>query len=141
MKKVLVLVFLFFLPCRLAVCAETIQTKEVESFFYADGKMERAEGNFEITYYIEGDSITRTRVFDLLKKEVIPDDTIYYRQSKLNSDPKSPLHQEAIDNSVIRAIGQPGTDAIEILSITDDFVLSCKSTNDYFVISRAKRIK
>ncbi|MDZ4209981.1 MAG: hypothetical protein U1C56_02270 [Candidatus Curtissbacteria bacterium] len=140
MKKILILVFLL-VPCRFAICGETIHTKEVESFFYADGKMERSEGNFEITYYLEGDSITRTRVFNLSKKEVIPDDTVYYRQSKLNSDPKSPLHLSTFDNAVIRAIGQPGTDAVEILSITDDFVLSCKSTNDYFVISRAKRIK
>jgi hypothetical protein len=128
--------------CSAALAGETITAQEVENYFYADGEMKRSKGQIEITYYIEGDKITRTRVYDTNKKEVIPDDTIYVIQRQLWSDPTKRLSLPAISgNAVIRAIGQPGNDAIEILMIGDTFIQSVKSTSDYFVISRLKRIK
>ena len=51
------------------------------------------------------------------------------------------MRQRILLPPVIRAVGQPGSDAIEILVIGQDFIQSCKSTSDYFVISRFKRIK
>jgi hypothetical protein len=111
----------------------------VEGYFYADGEMQRSRGQFEITYYLEENTITRTRVYDLKKKEVIPDNTAYHIQRQLFSDPSQGLALSG--NPVIRAIGQPGLDAIEILMIDDAFIQSIKSTADYFVISRQKRLK
>ena len=119
---------------------ETIYAQEVEGYFYADGEMKHSSGQFEITYFIEGDTVTRTRVYDFKKKEVIPDDTVYRIQRQLSSDPTKGIYS-LIGKSVIRAIGQPGTDAIEILVIGETFIQSVKSTSDYFVISRLKRIK
>ncbi len=127
------------LTCRLALAGETISAQEVEGYFYADGAMKRSKGQFEITYYLEGNTITRTRVYDLNKKEVIPDDTVYQIQRRLLSDPTKGLSLGR--KPVIRAIGQPGSDAIEILMIGEVFIQSMKSTSDYFVISRQKRIK
>jgi hypothetical protein len=119
---------------------ETISTQEVESYFYADGELKHSGPQFELTYYIEGDTVTRTRVYDIKKKEVIPDNTVYVIQRQLWSDPTKRLMLLG-GPVVIRAVGQPGTDAIEILMIGEAYVQSVKSTSDYLVISRQKRIK
>jgi hypothetical protein len=141
-KRVFLIMLASLLACSVSFAGETITAQEVESYFYAHGEMKRSKGRFEITYYVEGDSITRTRVYDINKKEVIPDDTVYRIQRQLWSDPSKRLSLPANSgNSVIRAIGQPGNDAIEILMIGDTFIQSVKSTSDYFVINRLKRIK
>jgi hypothetical protein len=128
------------LACRAAFAGETITAQEVEEYLYADGDMKPSKGQFEITYYIEGNTVTRTRVYDLNKKEVIPDDTVYQIQRQLWSDPSKGLSLGG-RQPIIRAIGQPGLDAVEILTIGDTFIQSVRSSLDYFVISRLKRIK
>jgi hypothetical protein len=127
------------LASSVALAGETITAQEVEGYFYADGEMKRSKGQFEITYYIEGNTITRTRVYDLNRKQVLPDNTVYKIQRQLESDPTKGLSFSG--KPIIRAIGQPGTDAMEILMIGETFIQSVKSTSDYFVISRLKRIK
>lgn len=140
MNRVAVLIVLgVLLTCQVALAGETITAQEVESYFYADGEMKRSSGQFEVTYYIEGNTITRTRVYDLKTKEVISDDTAYQIQRQLKSDPSKGLSLGG--KLIIRAMGQPGSDAVEILMIGDAFIQSVKSTADYFVISRYKRIK
>ena len=125
-----------------AVSGETIYAEEVESYFYADGEMKRGDGQFEITYYVDGDTVTRTRVYDTKQKKVIPDDTVYQIQRQLSSDPTYVVNGRVIlGKPVIRAVGQPGADAIEILVIGETFIQSVKSTSNYLVISRLKRIK
>ncbi|MDP2787223.1 MAG: hypothetical protein Q8O79_04010 [Pseudomonadota bacterium] len=125
--------------CGVALAGETITAQEVEGYFYAAGEMKRSKGQFEITYYIEKDTVTRTRVYDLNKKKVIPDDTVYRIQRQLESDPTKGMSISG--KTTIRAIGQPGTNAVEILMIGETFIQSVKSTSDYFVISRLKRTK
>lgn len=66
-------------------------------------------------------------------------DTVYQIQRQLSSDPNKGLSLGG--KPIIRAIGQPGTDAVEILMIGETFIQSVKSTSDYFVISRLKRFK
>lgn len=127
------------LSCTAALAEETVTAQEVESYFYRDGKMERSKGQFEVTYYVEGDTITRTRVYDINKKEVIPDNTVYQIQRQLLSDPSIGL--TLLGKPVIRAIGQPALDAVEILVIGETFIQSARSSGDYFVITRSKRIK
>ena len=122
-----------------AVAGQTITTSEVESYFYADGEMKRSKGQFEITYYVDGDTITRTRVYDISKKEVIPDNTVYQIVRHLSSDPSN--KESGLGPPVVRAIGQPGLDAIEMLMIGETYVQAVKSTSDYFVLSRQKRLK
>ena len=143
MNKAVLLTSLLFLVCQVTWAGETIIGQEVESYFYADGEMKQSKGQFEITYYLEGDTVTRTRVYHLIKKEVSPDDTVYRIQRQLWSDPTKPdsLFSTADGKPVIRAVGQPGFDAIEILVIGETFIQSVKSTDYYFVISRYKRIK
>ena len=131
-------IFLIIFVTANAFAGETITAREIEGYFYADGKMERSEGLFENTYYFEDDQITRTRVYDFKKKKIIPDDTIYKIQRQLWSDPTQGL--SIIGVPIIRAIGQPGKDAIEILIIGEKYIQSIKSTADYLVISRFERI-
>lgn len=138
-KPAFFIVLFMLLACTATFAAETITAQEVEGYFYADGKMKRSKGQFEITYYIEGNTITRTRVYDFNKKQVIPDDTVYQIQRQLSSDPTRGVSPSS--KPIIRAIGNPGLDAMEILIIGDTFIQSVKSTSDYFVISRLKRIK
>jgi hypothetical protein len=139
-RPAFLIVLLMLLACRTAFAGETITGQEVEGYFYADGEMKPSMGQFEITYYIEGNTVTRTRVYDTNKKEVIPDDTVYQIQRQLLSDPSKGLSHGG-KQPIIRAIGQPGTDAVEVLMIGETFIQSVKSTSDYFVISRLKRIK
>jgi hypothetical protein len=139
MKPAFLIALVVFFVCRVAFAGETITAQEVEGYFYADGEMKRSTGHVEITYYVEGDTVTRTRVYNLDKKQVIPDNTVYQIQHQLWSDPSKGLSFS--EKPIIRAIGQPGTDAVEILMIGETFIQSVKSTADYFVISRQKRIK
>ena len=122
------------------VCAgEMFTFQEQESYFYADGKMERSEGRYEYVYFMEGDTITRIQVLDLKKNETQYDNTKFYIERQLRSDPTKGLAIQS--KGVVRAIGRPGIDGVEILSITEQFMQSVKSTSNYFVITRLKRIK
>ena len=115
---------------------EVITATEIESYFYADGKMECSKGNFRNTYYRDGDKIIRTNVFNMKKKESLSDDTVYVVISDLSSDPR---HNDGkVLPQVVRAMGFPGADAVEILSIGKDFIQAVKSTSEYFVICRFK---
>ena len=87
MTKVVLLGSLLLLVCQVTWAGETIIGQEVEAYFYKDGEMKQGKGIFEITYYLEGNTVTRTRVYDLIKNEVIPDDTVYRIQRQLWSDP------------------------------------------------------
>jgi len=138
-KPAFLMMLVILFGCKATFAGETITAQEAEGYFYADGEVKRSKGQFEITYYIEGNTITRTRVYDLNKKQVIPDDTHYQIQRQLLSDPNKGASLSG--KPIIRAIGQPGLDAVEILTIGDTFIQSVKSTSDYFVISRLKRIK
>jgi hypothetical protein len=121
-------------------CAEEMATfQEMESYFYVDGKMERSEGRFESVYFIEGDTITRIKVFDSKTNETHFDKTTFYIERKLRSDPSKGLANQG--KGVVRALGRPGIDGVEILSITEQIMVSVKSTSDFFEISRSKRIK
>ena len=137
-KYILLSLSLIIFIAGTAFCGETITAKETDSYFYSDGKMKHSKAQFEITYYIEGNKITRTRVYDVEKKEVIPDNTVYFIQRQLTSDPQNKRLKRR--GPVIRALGQPGLDAIEVLVVGEKFIQSVKSTMDYFVISRYERI-
>jgi len=71
--------------------------------------------------------------------EIQYDNTKFYIERQLRSDPTKGLAIQSTE--VVRAIGRPGIDGVEILSITEQFMMSVKSTSNYFVISRLKRIK
>lgn len=135
MKPLIIISSCFFLclPC-LVAAGEVIVATEVQSCLYADGKMDCSPGEFKITYYREGDKIVRTNVFNFKKKESVADDTTYKVIADLSSDPRN--NSGGLFPQVTRAIGFPGTDAVEILSIDKTHIQAVKSTSNYFVISR-----
>lgn len=136
--KALIAVFsllLFWLPC-FAIAGEVLVATEVQSCFYADEKMDCSPGEFRNTYYRDGDKIVRTNVFNFKKKQSITDDTAYKVIADLASDPRN--NSGGLFPQVMRAIGFPGADAVEILSIDKTHIQAVKSTSNYFVISRFK---
>jgi len=134
-----VVVLMTYLGTGLVWAGEMATFQELESYFYVDGKMERSEGRFESVYFMEGDTITRIRVFDSKTTETHFDKTTFYIERKLRSDPTKGLAREG--KGVVRALGRPGIDGVEILSISEQFMISVKSTSDFFEISRSRRVK
>ncbi len=76
--------------------------------------------------------ITRTKVVIIKTGEIIPDATVYQIVS--------PKEQQSIvsRDRVIHAVGQPGLNAYELLTIAPKSVMSAKSTGDYVVIFNSK---
>ena len=132
-----ILVLLAVLP-EFGVCGQTIVAREVEGYFYSGGKMKKSSGQFENTYYYVGDTIKRIKVHDFKNNKTEIDDTIYHVQRQLLSDPGN--NMSLLSEPILRAIGQPGMDAVEILVVGDKYIQSVKSTSDYFVITRFKRM-
>jgi len=138
-NKYIVTFLVTLLFCNLASAEETIIAKEINGYMISDGKFKNTEPQFTVTYVINGDIVTRTRVYDFKNKKTMPDNTIYKIQRQLLSDPTKGT---SISGKVVtRAIGQPGSNAIEILTIGNNYVDSLKSTADYFIFSRHQRIK
>ena len=132
---ILLIITMSFFPS-IGLAGEVITAIEVQSCFYADGKMDCSKGEFKNTYYRDGDKIIRTNVFNFKKKESISDDTVYKVIGEFISDPRN--NPGKYLPQVTRAIGFPGTDAIEVLAIDKSYIQAVKSTNNYFVISRFK---
>lgn len=139
----------FVVAASLASAADTIVAIQEEGWFYEDGEMKKEKGGFENTYVLTGDRLVRTKVRNLETNEATSDNTVYLVRSELASHPaRLPRVGDPAASSktqpfppVIRAVGNPGTDATELVVIGADFVQTCKSTADYFVISRFKRVK
>ena len=124
-----------------AAHAETIVAHETEKYFYSDGKMEKFDGQYENTYYLdlEKGTLTRTRVYDYQTKKITPDETVYQIETSLRSHPTHASHFGLAQ--VIRAVGLPDKDSVEIVSMDDDFVTTSTATAGNFVVSRARRLK
>lgn len=138
MARVLFFLLLFvWIISNEAMAGDVITATEVENCFYADGKMKCSKGEFRNTYYRDGDKIVRTNVYNIKKKESLVDDTEYSVIGNLSSDPRN-NNKGTIFPQVIRAIGFPGADAVEILAIEKEYIQAVKSTSNYFSISRFK---
>jgi hypothetical protein len=134
MFKIILSLLILISISEIAFCGKAIYAKETNSFFYKNGEIKKSQGQFENSYLLEGNKIIRTRVYNIKTKEIITDNTMYTIHKGLASDPNINL---AAKNPIIRALGQPGTDAIEIIVIdlNGSQMHSIKSTADYFVIS------
>ena len=121
--------------------AETIVSHETEKFFYKEGKMQKFDGQYENTYYLDMDKniLTRTRIYDYQTRKITPDETVYPLETDLRSHPTNAAHFSL--PPVIRAVGRPDKDSVQTVTIDDDFVTTSTSTAGIFVISRAKRLK
>ena len=119
--------------------SNTIVAEEIESYLLSPGESKRFEGQYQVTYFVDGDTVVRERITDYQTKEVKADGTVYQIQRQLISDPTNPRPWTA--ETVIRAIGQPGNDEVETLSISKDSVITARSNRDYILVSRSRRLK
>lgn len=121
--------------------AETIVAHETEKYFYRDGKVQKFEGQYENTYYLDLDknTLTRTRIYDYQTRKITPDETVYALETGLRSHPTNSTRYGL--TPVIRAVGRPDKDSVQTVMIDDDFVTTSTATPDTFILSRAKRLK
>ena len=65
MKSFFIVLAAFVLgESRHGLADQVISGTEVEGYFYHDGEMKHTEGQLEITYLLQGDTVTRTIVYD-----------------------------------------------------------------------------
>ncbi len=119
--------------------SNTIVADEIESYLFTKNESKRFEGQYQVTYYLDGDTVVKERILDHKSSEIKADNTVFQIQRQLVSDPTNPSPWSSA--RVIRAVGQTTSDEMEILSITDDFVISAKSSRDQMLVSRARRLK
>jgi len=123
----------------------TIVAREIPGWFYADGKMKPSQPQFELVFAIRDSSVIRVAVRDLNTGQTTTDDTEYRLLTDLITfDRDAMTFRPMTDDSrrtgpVVRAIGRPGADAVEILFIGPDWIQSVKTVKDYMVIQRYHR--
>lgn len=124
-----------------AAAARTVVSHEEEKYFYEGGRMQRFEGQFEHTYHLDPERgiVTRTRLYDYRTKRITPDDTVYAIQKELRSDPSQ--SQRYALAPVVRAVGRPDEDHVEVLTINDREVVSAVAAPGRLVVSRARRLR
>ena len=124
-----------------AAHAATIVTHEDEKFFFQAGKMERFEGQYENTYFYDPEKsiLIRTRIYDYHTKKITPDETRYQIQRQLNSDSVNSARYSL--PAMIRAVGQPDPDSMEILVIREDSVQSTISHPARIVVTHCRRLR
>ncbi len=127
--------------------ARTIVARETDSWSYIEGKMQHGSPTFGLTYSLTDSSLIRRTVKNLQTGEVLTDDSEYifvrnlisYRQAlgSLCFRRLTPSERGLIP--AIRALGQPGSDAVETLWIGPDWMQSVRTVSGYMVISRYSR--
>ena len=141
LKQVFGLTMALALICPWAAHAETIVAHETEKYFYSEGKMQKFDGQYENTYYLnfDKDTLIRTRVYDYQTKKITPDETVYHIEKTLRSDPTNAARYSL--QPVIRAVGHPDKDSVQTILIKEDGVETVTSTADGFVLSRARKLR
>jgi hypothetical protein len=125
----------------------TIVAREVSGWFYSDGTMERSEPTFEYVIEIAGDKLVRRSVRNIQNGKTEVDDTEYEIVTNVSSHDPAALRFKRLSEAerpqspVLRAVGMPGSDAIEILFVGPDWLQSVKTVKDYMVIQRFTRIQ
>lgn len=126
-----------------AVSAEagTVVSHESDKYFFKLGKMSRYDGQFENTYEVDLEKgiVTRTRLYNFLEKRITPDGTVYQIEKDLLSTPGK--HNRYVLPPVVRAVGKPDADSVEILVIEEAAVTTARSTSNELVISRGQRLQ
>jgi len=135
-KSILIAFLISVLFFGTALGGEVIVALETESYFFGNPieKVEREEGAYENTYFYDGKTITRTMVSNSKRGKTLSDDTKYFVDTKV-------VNSSLSGDAYIRAVGYPGTDAIEVLTFNSKYMQNVKSTGDYIIITRYRIIK
>ena len=127
--------------------SSTIVAREVPGWFYSNGKMSPSEPQFELVFEVHDSSVVRKTVKNIKTGEVLTDNTQYRFLTRLATYDRSALTFKTLTDQlrplspVVRAIGQPGADAVEILFIGPDWIQTVKTVQDYMVIYRYRRLQ
>jgi hypothetical protein len=123
-----------------AVWAGTVVSRESDKYFLKGGRMTRYDGQFETTYDVdlEKGTVRRVRLYDFNAKQIVPDDTVYTIEKDLLSTPGK--HNRYILPPVVRAVGKPDADSVEILMIEETAVTVARSTSNELIVSHGRRL-
>ena len=129
------------LLCGKSAFCQTIVAHETERTYFEDGNVTKYDGQFENTYYLdlEKNQLVRTRIYDYQRKKIVPDQTVYYIQRNLNSHPANAGRYGLLP--VVRGIGKPDADTVEIVSISEQAVDTATSSANRIVVAHAKILK
>jgi hypothetical protein len=123
----------------------TIVARETGSWLVHEDGLEELRPQWEITYEVTENTVTRTKLVDIRDGSIRIDNTVYrilplptqdMAALILNSVPEAQATQVG---PVIRALGQPAPLAVEILVIGPSFVRSTRSSAGYFAITDLER--
>jgi len=107
--------------------------------------MEPSRPQFEVVFEVRDSVLIRRSVRDIGTGKVEVDDTRYRILSDLISYKPEALQFKRLRDElrplspVLRAIGRPGADAVEILFVGPDWIQAVKTVRDYVVIQRYVR--
>lgn len=147
MKRIFIIALFFSLFCNVAIASYEVKGKGISSSMYSDGKCETNKSRDEATYIVDLDSktITRTSVLNADIKDgpfagLQSDNTVYHI---VYNDISSVCMTEANKGKrIIKAIGQAGLgDGFETIVIGEDFIDTCNSKFDYFMLYHYKIVK
>jgi hypothetical protein len=114
--------------------AYIVVAKETVNTVVGRNKIDRGRGEYEVHYEVDEENKT------VLRKEV----NNFRRGRRIEDNTSYQIVENGKDISsgqkVIKAIGKPEKGAMELLIIGRDFVLSCRTTEDYVVIGDMKRL-
>ena len=137
LKIIIFFVTLLFILSSNCLAYVIIAVEQGSAFYDNKNNIEKEKGKNKLYYEIDlqNNTIKRTKVIIMKTGEIIPDDTEY----KIIS----PISQKTIisGEQAIYAIGKPGWNAYELLTISKDSVMSAKSTGDYILIFNSKIIE
>lgn len=118
----------------------TVVARETDKYFLKTGKMTRYDGQFETTYEVDLEKgvVRRMRLYDFNARQIVPDDTVYQIEKDLLSMPGK--HNRYILPPVVRAVGKPDADSVEILVIEETAVTTARSTSNQLIVSYGRRL-
>lgn len=145
MNKVISLILVIMLNCSTVMASYEVKGKAVSSTMYSEGICKTDKSKDEVTYMIDLDNnkITRTSVFNADIKDgpfagMQPDNTVYH--IVYNEVPFITQGESNRGKTLIKAIGQTGAgDGFETIVIGEDFIDTCNSKFDYFMLYHYKR--
>jgi len=132
-----------------ALLRRTIVARGTDSWFYADGRMKQGAPEFELVFEVTDTSVIRRTIRNVSTGETLSDVTEYFfmmgvpsfRTARESLVFRKLSPAERRESPAVRAMGQPGSEAIEILYIGPDWMQSVKTVADYMVIERYARIQ
>jgi hypothetical protein len=133
-KKIsLTYITIFFILLSSNCFAYIVIAKEKTAITYGKGKVYKNTVQYEFHYDVDEENkvVYRKEVNNFRTGQETEDSTTYS------------IIENSIDiysgEKMIKAVGKPALDSLELIVIGKNFVLSCRSTADYFIVTDMQR--